>query len=255
LNNIQTFSHNSDQYAKHRPRYPDELFSYLNEICSEHDCAWDCATGNGQAAICCAKYFARVEATDISAEQIQNSLPHPRVHYSVSPAEQSRFESDSFDLIVVATAVHWFDLEKFYREVGRVLKPKGVFAVWTYGLFEIEPEVDRIIARDLLEPIDRFWASGNRQVMNGYRDLLLPFEEIRDLPAFAIKLEWNREQFLAYARTWSAVKRYFAELGTDPVEHFQEKLKRVWPEPEQIKIVRMPLFVRASRKPPEKRAI
>jgi SAM-dependent methyltransferase len=255
LNNIQTFSRDSDQYAKHRPRYPEELFSYLNEICDEHDSAWDCATGNGQAAILCAKYFSHVEATDISAEQIQNSLPHPRVHYSISPAEQTGFESDSFDLVVVATAVHWFDLEKFYREVGRVLKPKGVFAVWTYGLFEIEPEVDRIISRDLLEPIDRFWASGNRQVMNGYRDLSLPFDEIRDLPAFAIKLEWNRDQLLAYARTWSAVKRYFAELGTDPVEQLEETLNTVWPEPGQIKIVRMPLFVRASRKPPEKSAI
>jgi len=248
MNNIQTFSHDSDQYAKHRPRYPDELFSYLNKICVEHDSAWDCATGNGQAAVSCAKYFSRVEATDISAEQILNGLHHSRVRYRLSPAEQTPFESESFDLVVVATAVHWFDLEKFYREVGRVLKPKGVFAVWTYGLFEIEPEVDRIITRDLLEPIDRFWASGNRQVMNGYRDLSLPFEEIRDLPDFAITLEWNREQFLAYVRTWSAVKRYLAELGTDPVEQFQEKLKTVWPEPEQIKVVRMPLFVRASRK-------
>ena len=254
MHNIQTFSHGSDQYAKHRPRYPDELFSYLNKICVEHDCAWDCATGNGQAAISCARYFSRVEATDISAEQIQNSLPHPQVHYSVSPAEQTQFEDGSFDLVVVATAVHWFDLEKFYHEVGRVLKPDGVFAVWTYGLFEIDPEVDNVIARDLLEPIDRFWASGNRQVMNGYRDLSLPFEEIRPLPAFAITLEWNREQFLAYVRTWSAVKRYLAELGSDPVEQFQKKLKTVWPEPEKIKIVHMPLFIRASRKPPEESA-
>jgi hypothetical protein len=39
MNNIQSFSLNSEQYAKHRPQYPDELFLYLSEIC-EHR-AWN----------------------------------------------------------------------------------------------------------------------------------------------------------------------------------------------------------------------
>src|SRR6185503_1839669 len=110
LNNIQTFSQSSAQYAKHRPQYPPELFAFLSELCQSHESAWDCATGNGQAAVSCAKYFSQVQATDISAEQIQNGQPHPRVGYSVSPAEQTPFENESFDLVVVATAVHWFDL-------------------------------------------------------------------------------------------------------------------------------------------------
>jgi SAM-dependent methyltransferase len=249
LNNIQTFSKSSEQYAKHRPQYPGALFSYLSEICDRHDAAWDCATGNGQAAVSCAKYFSHVEATDISPEQIQHCIVHPKVHYSISPAEHTPFENESLDLTVVATAVHWFDLEQFFREVGRVLRPKGVLAVWTYGLLEIEPEIDQVIAKELLEPIDQFWASGNRQVMNGYRDLLLPFDEIRNPPTFSMKVEWNLVQFLAYVRTWSAVKRYSAELGTDPVAQFETKLKTVWHEPDKIKTVQMPLFFRASRKP------
>lgn len=250
MNNIQiqTFSQGSSQYAKHRPQYPGELFAYLSEISEGHACAWDCATGNGQAAVSLAKHFSHVEATDISEEQIQQSIPHPKVHYSMSPAEHTPFENESFDLITVATAVHWFDPEQFNQEVKRVLKPRGILAVWTYGLFEIEPEIDQVIAKELLEPIDRFWASGNRQVMNGYRDLRLPFDEIRNPPTFSIKVEWNLAQFLAYVRTWSAVKRYSAELGTDPVDQFEPKLKTVWPELDRIKIVRMPLFFRASRK-------
>lgn len=249
MNNIQTFSQDSNQYAKHRPQYPDELFSYLSEICDGHESAWDCATGNGQAAVSCAKHFAHVEATDVSAEQIQNSIANPKVHYSVSPAEHTPFEAESFDLVVVATAIHWFDLEFFFQEVGRVLKPRGVLAAWTYGLLEVEPEIDHIIARELLEPIDPFWASGNRQVMNGYRDLTLPFEKIHNPPAFAVQVEWNLEQFLAYLRTWSAVKRYLAELGSDPVEQLEPKLKSIWSDTEKTKLVKMPLFFKASRKP------
>lgn len=248
MNNVQTFSSGSEQYAKHRPQYPQELFSYLNEICEAHDRAWDCATGNGQAAVSCAQYFSQVEATDISAEQIQHSIVHPKVHYSVTSAEQTSFDDHSFDLIVVAQAVHWFDQEKFFQEAGRVLKPKGVLAVWAYGFLETESRINDIIAKVLLEPIDRFWADGNRQIMTGYRDLALPFDEVRDPPTFTMQIEWTLDQLLAYLRTWSAVKRHIAELGNDPVAQLEMELKTVWLEPNQTKVIKMPLFFKASKK-------
>jgi len=249
MHNIQTFSQSSDEYAKHRPQYPDELFSYLSEICIGHDSAWDCATGNGQAAVSCAKYFTRVEATDLSAEQIQNCLVHPKVHYSVSPAEHTPFADNSFDLITVATAVHWFDLKKFFQEVERVLKPNGVFAIWSYNFFTIEPKIDRVVTKEFHEPIDPFWADGNRQVMNEYRDLALPFEEILNIPPFTIQLEWTLLQLFAYLRTWSAVKRFAAEHGADPVARLEPKLEAIWGAPDTARMVQMPLFLRASRKP------
>lgn len=249
MNNIQTFSQSSDEYAKYRPQYPEKLFSYLSEICNGHDSAWDCATGNGQAAVSLAQYFSHVEATDLSAEQIQHGIVHPKVHYNISPAEHTPFQDESFDLITVATAVHWFDPEQFHREVKRVLKPGGVLAIWTYGYFQIDPEIDEVIREELLRPIDRFWAEGNRQVMNGYRDLTLPFEELRT-PSFIVQVEWNPGQLIAYLRTWSAVKRYSAELGTDPLEQFETKLNTVWRrEPDENKLVKMPLVFRACRKP------
>jgi SAM-dependent methyltransferase len=247
LNNSQTFSQGSDQYARHRPQYPEELFAWLNDICAGHDSAWDCATGSGQAAVSLARYFSRVEATDISAEQIEHGIIHPRVRYSVSPAEHTPFADSSFDLITVATAVHWFEQEPFHWEVERVLKPEGILAVWTYGLFEIEPEIDGLIARKFMNPIDRFWAEGNRRVMNGYRDLTLPFEEMRT-PGFSMQVEWTLGGLSAYLRTWSAVKRYSAEVGADPVEGLERSLKTIWGEPDLTKMVRMPLFVRACRK-------
>lgn len=247
MTNAQIFSQYSDQYAKHRPQYPDELFAYLSEISPGHNSAWDCATGNGQAAVSLAKYFARVEATDISAEQIEHHLPHPQVRYSVSPAEHTPFEDESFDLITVATAVHWFDQEKFHREVGRVLKPGGILAVWTYGFFNIVAEIDAVIRAELLDLVDPFWAEGNRVVLNGYRDLTMPFEEI-STPDFSMQVEWNLNQLMAYARTWSAVKRYASEVGYDPVEQAGARLESLWGGWEKVRAVKMPLAVRASRK-------
>ncbi len=249
MNNAQTFSQSSDQYAKHRPQYPDELFAYLSEICKEHNMAWDCGSGNGQAAVGVAKHFLRVEATDISQEQIQNAIQHPNIKYSVSPAEETSFEDESFDLVTVAVAIHWFDQPKFFQEVNRVLKPNGILAVWTYGLFEIEPDVDKIIFEELLKPIDPFWAEGNRQVMNGYRNLSMPFAEIKDVPKLKMKIEWTLNQLLAYLGTWSAVKRYITEVSNDPLANLESKLKPMWGEVDKAKKIDMPIFLRVSRKP------
>jgi SAM-dependent methyltransferase len=248
VNNIQSFSLNSELYAKHRPQYPDELFSFLSDICEQHDCAWDCATGNGQAAVSCAKYFLLVQATDISTEQIQHCITHPKVHYSLSSAEHTSFKDQSFDLVMVAQAIHWFDEELFFKEVDRVLKPKGILAVWGYGFLEIEREIDDVIAEYLLQPIERFWASGNHQVMDGYRELSLPYNKIQTSNSFRMSVQWNLPQLLAYFRTWSAVKRYLSELGDDPVDYLEPVLKLKWNDPDRAKLVQMPLFLKVSRK-------
>lgn len=133
MNDVQTFSRNSEPYAQHRPQSPEGLFSYLNKICTSHDSAWDCATGNGQAAISCANYSSPMEATDISSEQIEQSIVHPKVSYGVCAAECTSFQNHSFDLITVATSVHWFDQKQFYREAERVLKPNGVLVIRLFG--------------------------------------------------------------------------------------------------------------------------
>lgn len=254
MNNVQTFSQGSDQYARNRPQYPDELFAYLSGLCSGHDSAWDCATGNGQAAVSLARYFARVEATDFSAEQIGHAIPHLKVRYSLLPAEQTPFEKKSFDLVTVATALHWFDQPKFFQEVDRVLKPKGILAIWAYGFFSVDPEIDIFIENELFKPIDPFWAEGNRQMFRGYSDVLFPFDEVSDLPTLSMKMDWDLKQLTAFLQTWSAVKRYTAEYGKNPVDQVMEGLESRWGSFDSIKLVQMPLVLRVFQKPVSKEA-
>ena len=80
------------------------MFEYLGTITPTRRLAWDCATGNGQAAIQLATVFDRVIATDASESQIANAQPHQRIEYRVAPAEQSDLQSGSFDLVMVAQA-------------------------------------------------------------------------------------------------------------------------------------------------------
>src|SRR5215212_3897227 len=169
------FSNQSAQYALHRPQYPDEIYAYLASIVPGHSLAWDCGTGNGQAAIGLAKYFDKVHATDASAEQISRAYPHAKVDYRVEPAEHVSLNASSTDLVTVAVAVHWFDFEEFYREVKRVLKPEGILAVWTYYLTEISPEIDQLVFKYYSEIVKDFWPERIRYLDERYQTIPFPF--------------------------------------------------------------------------------
>ena len=118
------FSQQASDYARYRPLYPAKLYEYLASLTPEHDRAWDVGTGNGQAAIGLARHFRSIIATDPSEQQIALATPHERVTYRVATAEHSEIEDRSIDLVAASLAVHWFDLDRFYAEVKRVLKPE-----------------------------------------------------------------------------------------------------------------------------------
>src|SRR5690349_15303419 len=131
------FSGLASRYADFRPHYPAALFDYLAALVPGNAQVWDCAAGNGQASIDLAQRFSKVIATDASPEQIASATARHNVEYRVALAEQSGLADTSVDLVTVAQALHWFDLNRFFAEVQRVLKPGGVLAIWTYATNEV----------------------------------------------------------------------------------------------------------------------
>src|SRR5699024_2347975 len=112
-------------------------FDRLAALAPARRLAWDCATGNGQAALPLAERFERVVATDASAAQIEHATPHPRVEYRVALAEASGLPDRVADLVTVAQAAHWLDLDRFYGEVRRVAAPGAALALWGYTLMHV----------------------------------------------------------------------------------------------------------------------
>jgi len=72
---IDKFSEAAEDYRRSRPTYPDSIFRALTAVAPGHDLAWDCGTGNGQAALGLARHFAAVNATDPSPQQIAQARP------------------------------------------------------------------------------------------------------------------------------------------------------------------------------------
>jgi len=241
------FSAQSKQYAQFRPQYPDVLYEYLASLAPKRSLVWDCGTGNGQAAVSLAKCFLRVYATDASAEQIAHAYPHERVEYHVEPAEQVGLETGSADLVTVAQAVHWFDFDKFYAEVKRVLKPNGFLAVWTYGLPEISPQVDDAIKRIYFDVLSGFWTERIRYVEEQYRTLPFPFEEVTP-PVFAMETTWDRNQLMGFLDSWSATQKYRQQKGRHPLEGVWDDVVDDWQHEIEKRLVRWNLHFRIGRK-------
>lgn len=241
------FSNIAHEYAQFRPRYPSSLFEYLASIVSGHDLAWDCATGNGQAAVALAKHFNLVIATDASQEQIMNAESNPRVQYKIAPAERSGLETESVNLITVAQALHWLDLPIFYKEVHRILKTDGILAAWAYGKMKFDvPEIRSVLGHFYYDTLGPYWPSERNYVEEGYRTLEFPFDEL-ETPDFTIEAAMTLEEMAGYIRTWSATQRYQIEQGKDPVSGLARNLETLWGDAELPVTVYWPISLRVGR--------
>jgi SAM-dependent methyltransferase len=240
------FSGHAADYAKFRPDYPPELFDHLASISPSRELAWDCGTGNGQAAVGLATHFSNVIATDASAQQIESARPHPRITYRVAPAEKSGIDSDSVDLVLTAQALHWFDLDRFFTEAKRVIKGNGELAISNYLHVRISPEIDAIVSRFYHEMTGPFWPPERDLVETNFERIKFPFPELPS-PQFEMRQQWNLGQLAGYLGTWSATKKFIAARGFDPVDALLEELRAVWPKPETPREVTWPLHLRVFR--------
>lgn len=243
------FSTQAGDYARYRPHYPAALFRQLSRLCEQHELAWDCGAGNGQAAVALAPFFAKVMATDPSDKQLAQAVPHEKVEYRRATAEDSGLERESVDLITVAQAFHWFRQEAFFEECRRVAKPSCLLAVWCYELAEISPEVDAAVMRLYRDILGPFWEKERKLVEEGYRNERFPFPELGagEVPDCTMHAEWLMPDLIGYLGTWSALQKYVKEKGEDPRHSLIPGLQKAWGDQALPKTVSWPLSLRVFR--------
>jgi SAM-dependent methyltransferase len=240
------FSTQARTYARARPTYPPALFQWLAAECTRTECVWDCATGNGQAAIALADHFKKVVATDASSAQLAQAPARTNVDYRVATADCSGLPAASVDLVTVAQALHWFDVERFYAEARRVARPDALIAVWTYGRLQLDaPALDTLMQQFYDERIAPCWPPERSHIEDGYARLPFPFEQ-RSAPAFEMTVQWPLTQLLDYVRSWSATPAYIARHGVDPALELEALLAPLFGPAEALQRVRWPLQLRVG---------
>lgn len=241
----QLFTRQSDAYRASRPGYDPQFFARLARLAPGRELAWDAGCGSGQATIDLASHFDRVVGSDVSQPQLDRAPLTDNISYRCEPAHQSSLEKGSVDLVLVAQALHWFDIEGFYKEVRRVCKPGGLLAVVSYNLLEATPEVDVLVHQLYNEVLYGYWAPGRAHVESGYRTIPFPFPRI-DMPAATLNAQWDLRRFIGYLESWSAVQTYKEKNGADPLAPFREEFARCWGDPQRRMDINWPLSVRVG---------
>lgn len=181
------------------------------------------------------EHYERVIATDANEQQLQHAIQHPNIKYAVTDPQMAEehlhplISSRSVDLVVCAQALHWFDLDTFYKQVKRVLRnPGGVIAAWAYGTPSVTPAVDAVLS-SFDEKIAHEWAPQTQYIREKYETLPFPFVPVATLSSVGpIPFECAKEvtlgEYLAHLRSWSAVQKAIDSGRHDVWSEHQQKL-------------------------------
>ncbi|MDY6456207.1 class I SAM-dependent methyltransferase [Acinetobacter faecalis] len=237
------FSSQSQLYQKARPNYPQSVINEILKHVEHKELAWDCGAGSGQFTQLLSPYFSNVIATDLSQQQLDQAPVFSNVEYLAQPAEENDFPSAYFDLITVAQAIHWFNFDIFYKEVKRVLKPDGVFAVVGYGLLEIKDvRINDLVQKLYYQTLKGYWDAERKYIDEEYLTIPFPFQEI-DVPKLSMEYSWSAAQLLDYLNTWSAIKHYKKKNEDDPLA----TLKMALTEQDVSYEIEFPILLRIGR--------
>lgn len=240
------FLTNGEQYAARRPTYSLALAKVLATLCGRTEHVLDVGCGTGQLSLLLAEVFDTVTATDPSEAQIANVARHKSITYRRERAEKTSLANESVDLLTAAQAAHWFDLDTFYSEARRVLKPGGVLALVSYGVPELGGPARELLHKFYWQDIYRFWPTGRKHVEQGYRTLEFPFDEVA-IPDLRIERTWDLEEFLGYVETWSAIGKARDAGAADVYERFKDELTSQWGRSSSKYLVTWPIAGRVTK--------
>ncbi|WP_442755070.1 class I SAM-dependent methyltransferase [Methylocystis sp. JAN1] len=240
------FGQDAEGYRAFRPQYPTALYEWLARAAPSRGLAWDCGTGSGQAAVGLAGCFERVVATDPDPRQLAMAPKRANIDYRLAAAEADLGLAGRVDLIACACSVHWFDLPAFYARAREALKPDGIIAVWTYdwpltGSAPLDAALETL-KNDILGP---FWGENARYYFSGYAALPFPFEE-RPAPLFHSPIAASCEELMNFLSTWSAVRKYRARHGRDPLARIGMQVAHAWKASPPVSPVSVPLHMRCG---------
>jgi ubiquinone/menaquinone biosynthesis C-methylase UbiE len=228
-------------YKRYRRDYPNELIEYVIAYLKEkhrgpYNLAVDVGCGNGQATKQFSKFFDWVYGFDVSENQIKQATDleqaHPNLKFFTSPSESLELDDSSVDLVFVATAIHWFNIDDFFKECKRILKPNGVLAVWSYFLEKfkcnnesIAIELNRLYGEffDFVEPSPNL-----DHLRTRYNNIQPPFQDLIRNYSFRMKAYRSVDDLINNIRTWSAYQTYKARHPqTNCLEEFKIKFEEI----------------------------
>jgi ubiquinone/menaquinone biosynthesis C-methylase UbiE len=139
----RSFGAAADAYERARPSYPDDAVDWL--LPEGAHTVLDLGAGTGKltrAQVARGLDVIAVEPIDEMRATLEATLPE--VHALKGTAEDIPLPDQSVDVITVAQAWHWVDVERATAEAARVLKPGGTLGLIWNRRDERVPWVQRL---------------------------------------------------------------------------------------------------------------
>ena len=136
LQSTARFGDRVDDYVRYRPDYPMALLDWLQRE-QGVDSSWrvaDIGAGTGISSKLFLDAGYRVTAVEPNAP-MRAAAEHWLKAYAGfdavdGGADATGLPDASVDLVTVAQAFHWFDEDAARREFARILRPRGLAAIW-----------------------------------------------------------------------------------------------------------------------------
>lgn len=185
-------------YDKSRPSYHAQALEYYHGQSPKvlYNKSLDVGCGTGQSSKALSLWSHEVVGIDSSQAMLDVAIQDPKIHYRKADAENLPFAEGTFDLVFVASSLHWFEKRKFLGQVSKVLKSQGKFLVY-----------DSFIHEGLDSEFSRTFSSRFPR----------PFEDVKYAPAelefFDLKLVKHSTFEFKTSLTIEDVTRYFFNLS------------------------------------------
>ncbi len=129
------FTGKAEEYARHRPAYPEEAMDYISSLADKKSMVADIGAGTGIFTRQLLQRGYSVTAVEPNADmrkKAEQDLKDFSCFLSVNAtAEDTKLAAQSVGLVTAAQSFHWFDQEKFRLECIRILRPGGtVVLLW-----------------------------------------------------------------------------------------------------------------------------
>lgn len=217
---VRVFEHavHANLYSKYRPTYPSDLVdaitSYVNRFGGSLGLALDVACGSGQSTFYLKDAFQKIIGVDISMAQIQEAnrkcraLKVDNIQFKTGSGMELPIESESVDVVTIAQALHWLDVDMFFVECKRVLRPKGCLAVYGYGnICLANKQCNTMLSNFYRNTLQGCWHDARYHIDDEYRGIHLPLANSKRIN-MTMPYKTSLEAFMGYISSWSGYQKY-----------------------------------------------
>lgn len=235
MNNINKFSNKAIKYSSYRPRYPEELISYLIKTTNLQDdsVVVDIGCGTGILTKQLLEHNIKTIGVEPNIEmynQAKKDLRGYDCQLVNSSAENTKLDDNIANLITVAQALHWFDLNKFICEYKRILKEDGQVAILYNNMDKDDIVVEKFLnVHRTLCPQYRGFSKGINNHVDIYTEMfgdngfitkifennqLLSYEEyIGYVESLSYSLEPNDKNYQRYRKALNEIFDMYSNSG------------------------------------------